>query len=91
MVVLLPRGVDRQLVQQRLSADRIGTSIHFRPLHDFEWFAANGVDAGPSGTPNADAVADRALSLPFHTRLTDGQIERVCAALQAAVADLEPQ
>jgi dTDP-4-amino-4,6-dideoxygalactose transaminase len=89
MVVLLPRGVDRDAVQQRLAVQRIGTSIHFRPLNSFEWFAEQGLRAGPTGTPNADAVANRALSLPFHTRLTDAHIERVCDVVQGAVTGID--
>jgi perosamine synthetase len=32
--------------------------------------------------PGADAAYERALALPFHTRLTDGDLDRVAAALQ---------
>jgi dTDP-4-amino-4,6-dideoxygalactose transaminase len=68
-----------------MSSESIGTSIHFRPLHTFGWFAEQGLSSGPGGTPNADRVAGRALSLPFHTRLTDQDIERVCSTLHDAL------
>ncbi len=86
MVVVLPDRADRDTVQKHLAADAIGTSIHFRPLHTFSWFAHNGLDSGPSGTPVADALADRVLSLPFHTRLSDSDIERVCDSLGRALS-----
>jgi dTDP-4-amino-4,6-dideoxygalactose transaminase len=38
-------------------------------------------DQGPF--PGADAVYERALALPFHNRLTDQEVERVCAVLTA--------
>lgn len=86
MVVELPETFDRGVVQKQLSESGIGTSVHFRPLHTFPWFAAQGLESGTGGTPNADAVADRALSLPFHTRLTDHDIDVVCDALRQALA-----
>lgn len=85
MVVALPDHADRDTVQKQLAAESIGTSIHFRPLHTFAWFAQQGLSSGPGGTPNADRVADRALSLPFHTQLCDLDIERVCSALRGAL------
>jgi dTDP-4-amino-4,6-dideoxygalactose transaminase len=85
MVVVLPDHADRDTVQKEMSSESIGTSIHFRPLHTFGWFAEQGLDSGPGGTPNADRVAGRALSLPFHTRLTDQDIERVCSTLHDAL------
>jgi dTDP-4-amino-4,6-dideoxygalactose transaminase len=36
-------------------------------------------DQGPF--PGADAAFERALALPFHTRLTDDELDRVAAAL----------
>ncbi len=38
-------------------------------------------DQGPF--PGADAAYERALALPFHTRLTDADLDRVAAALRA--------
>ncbi|MEI7885855.1 MAG: DegT/DnrJ/EryC1/StrS aminotransferase family protein [Actinomycetes bacterium] len=86
MVVLLPEGTDRSIVQKQLSAESIGSSLHFRPLHTFQWFADNGLDSGPGGTPVADAYAERALSLPFHTQLDSSDVERVCSVLSGALS-----
>ena len=85
MMVLLPEGIDRAAVQQRLSAADIGTGIHFRPLHTFRWFAEHGITTGPGGTPVADAYEQRALSLPFHTKLDQTDVERVCETLADAL------
>ena len=86
MMVLLPPGTDRDVVQERLRDEAIGTSVHFRPLHEFRWFAEHGVAPGPAGVEVATAHAPRALSLPFHTRLTDADVDRVCTALRRALA-----
>jgi dTDP-4-amino-4,6-dideoxygalactose transaminase len=42
------------------------------------------VDQGPF--PGADRVFERALALPFHTRLTESDLDRVAEALAAALA-----
>jgi perosamine synthetase len=35
--------------------------------------------------PVAEAVSERSLALPFFTAMTEDQVERVCAALAAAL------
>jgi dTDP-4-amino-4,6-dideoxygalactose transaminase len=84
MVVLLPRDVDRGAVRERMAERGVATGIHFRPLHELEWFAAR-AEIGPGGTPVADAAADRALSLPLRTGLTESDVERVCTELGHAL------
>lgn len=79
-VVLLPPGVDRGKVIAGLSQKGIGSSVHFRPLHTFSWYAAN-VPVGVAGVTVADRLADRALSLPLHAGLTDDDVDRVVTAL----------
>ncbi len=37
--------------------------------------------------PGADACFERALALPFHTRLTDSELDRVAGALTAVVSE----
>jgi dTDP-4-amino-4,6-dideoxygalactose transaminase len=85
MMLLLPEGTDRATVQERMNDAHIGTGIHFRPLHTFRWFAEHGIERGPGGTPVADAYEHRALSLPFHTKLEQSDVERVCQTLADAL------
>jgi dTDP-4-amino-4,6-dideoxygalactose transaminase len=84
MVVLLPRDVDRDEVRERMSERGVSTSVHFRPLHQFRWFAEN-AEIGPGGTPIADAAGDRALSLPLRPGLTMADVDRVCTELEHAL------
>lgn len=79
-VVVLPEGVDRARVIEAFGAAEIGTSVHFRPLHRFTWFAAN-APVGPTGTRVADELADRAISLPLHPALRDADVDRVVGVL----------
>lgn len=85
MMVLLPEGTDRAAVQAHLNRADIGTGVHFRPLHTFRWFTEHGITPGPGGTPVADAYEHRALSLPFHTKLEQTDVERVCETLADAL------
>jgi dTDP-4-amino-4,6-dideoxygalactose transaminase len=85
-VVILPRWASRDHVQQRLAADGVGTSVHFRPLHQFSWFSEHALK-GPSGLNTAETLADRALSLPLYPDMTTAQVDYVCDALVSAVND----
>ncbi|MCB0989194.1 MAG: DegT/DnrJ/EryC1/StrS family aminotransferase, partial [Acidimicrobiales bacterium] len=84
-VVVLPEGVDRPTVVGGLQARGINPSVHFRPLHQFSWFADN-ASIGPGGLPTCDAMAERTLSLPLHVGLTDDDVARVCDAMTDLVA-----
>ena len=82
--VLLPDGSDRDAVTRQMSARGVSTSVHFRPLHQFAWFAKN-ASIGRSGVDIADGVATRALSLPLHTGLSLTDVDRVCDTLLEAL------
>lgn len=80
-VVILPQDAPRSEVRAAFQAAGIGTSVHFQPLHELSWFRQNRVPVGPGGTPHADEVRERALSLPLHPGLTDEDVSRVCQVL----------
>jgi dTDP-4-amino-4,6-dideoxygalactose transaminase len=84
-VVLLPEGVARAGVIAALRGAGVSSSVHFTPLHHFDWMAAN-AKLAPGGAPVADALAPRALSLPLHPGLSDADVARVCEALVDALA-----
>ncbi|HWC12953.1 MAG TPA: DegT/DnrJ/EryC1/StrS aminotransferase family protein [Acidimicrobiales bacterium] len=84
MAVVLPDGADRAVVRARMAEARIGTSVHFRPLHTFPWFAEHAL-VGRVGTRVAAELAPRVLSLPLHSTLTAEQVDRVCDVLADAL------
>lgn len=63
-----------------LAGRAIGTSVHFIPVHQLTYFGRV-ASIPPGGMTGADALFDQLLSLPIHPRLTDTQIDAVCAAL----------
>lgn len=80
MVVVLPEGVDRGVVQAGMRDGGIPTSVHFPPVHHFDWFRQHAA-MGPGGAPVADRMASRVLSLPLHPGMTAPDVGRVIGAL----------
>jgi dTDP-4-amino-4,6-dideoxygalactose transaminase len=77
--------IGRDALIERLFADGIGCSVHYIPLHRHPyWRERYGlVDAM---FPASQRAYERMLSLPLYTRMGAGDVERVAAALRAALA-----
>ncbi|WP_114394013.1 UDP-4-amino-4,6-dideoxy-N-acetyl-beta-L-altrosamine transaminase [Oleisolibacter albus] len=71
-------GLDRDAVMRRLRTAGIGTQVHYLPVHRQPYYRQR-----YPGTvlPGADAYYARCLSLPLFPAMTDGDAERVAAAL----------
>jgi dTDP-4-amino-4,6-dideoxygalactose transaminase len=55
--------------------------VHYIPIHTQPYYRALGF--APGDFPAAESYYARALSLPMHAGLTDGEIDQVVAALRA--------
>jgi dTDP-4-amino-4,6-dideoxygalactose transaminase len=78
-------GGRRASAQAALADAGIATGIHYpAPVHLTEAFSYLGY--GPGDFPVAEAAAEQILSLPMFPHITDGQVERVAAAVAEAVA-----
>ena len=76
--LLVARFDDRDEVARRLGAEQIGTGIHYPiPLSRQPWLLA----AGARPTPNAEAAADRILSLPMDPLMSASEVDHVCELL----------
>ncbi len=74
---------NRDAVMKSLQEAGVPSSIYyFKALHQHKAFAAY---APKGGLPVCEQLAARVLSLPMHPYLTDAQIDRVVAAVKAAV------
>jgi dTDP-4-amino-4,6-dideoxygalactose transaminase len=71
---------DRDLIMEALRAQGIEAQIGTYALHRLGAYADQG------SFPGADRVFERALALPFHTRLTDADLDRVAEALDKLVS-----
>ena len=72
---------DRDRVLADLRAQGIEAQIGTYALNLLGAYRAEG------GFPGATSVFERALALPFHTRLTEGDLDRVASALDKLVSD----
>jgi perosamine synthetase len=78
-------GRTRDELSACLTAQGIGTSVHFIPVHHMRHFRRVCVGP-PGGLPGTDAVFDEVLSLPMYPGLSDSDIDRVVDAVGAARA-----
>ncbi len=78
MVVVLPRGVDRDALRTAMQGDGIQTSVHYPPIHGFSAYAGS---ARTVPLPVTDEVAPRLLTLPLYPGLTDDLVDLVVDAL----------
>lgn len=84
MIVVLPAHTDRTSVVRHLAQDGISTSVHFQPLHLFDWIARHS-EVAPGGLEVASSLSGRVLSLPLHTGLSSQDVDRVVARLDRAI------
>lgn len=76
-------AVDRDGLVQALSDARIGSSMHFIPLHRHSYWS-EACAQGADQLPNAERSYHRALSLPLYSAMTDEQVERIIGVVRAA-------
>lgn len=83
--MLLPAEIDRDRFRQELTAQRIQTSMHYPPVHDFSIYR----DARAE-LPVTETYAARTVTLPMFAHMTEDQqnavIEAVSTALSAVAA-----
>ncbi len=88
-VVQLPRSVDRDgaiaaLAERGIASKAYLPCIHLQPFYR-ERFGFRGGEF-----PVAEEVAARSLALPFFTRMTEDQVDRVCEAVRGLTATPAP-
>lgn len=76
-------GQNRATVMRRLRERGIGTQVHYIPV---PWQPYYRERYGVPPLPGAEAYYRRALSLPLFADMTDGDVERVAAALASVAA-----
>ena len=75
------RSRDRDALREALHARGVPTLVHYAaPLARQPMFHGR---ARERPTPVAERACGEVLSLPIHAQLTDGEVDRVCAALRA--------
>ena len=83
--VVLPDGVERAAVMQRLKDRGIGTGVHYPAMHLFTLYRKMGFK--PGDFPHAERVGAGTLTLPLFPTMQDGDIGRVAEALSAVLRE----
>lgn len=83
-VVQLDDPALRRPVFEALRQANIGANVHYIPIHLQPFYRARGF--GPGDFPNAEAYYARAITLPLHPQMTDGDVDRVVDCLAEALA-----
>jgi dTDP-4-amino-4,6-dideoxygalactose transaminase len=78
-VTVAPSPEERDRARKRLGERRIQTSVHYPPVHHFSRYRREG-----ESLPVAEEIASRLLTLPLHPRLTEADVDDVCAVLLEA-------
>jgi perosamine synthetase len=87
-VVTLAEGLERDAVIQALEKEGVPARGYFSPVHQ-QPYIRECLGHQDGSLPVTLEVARRTLALPFHSNLTEPQIDRVVAALQCALAQSE--
>lgn len=78
-------AVSRDAFIQRMTALGIGVGVHYLALPEHPYYQQQ-LGWQPDDTPCATAIGRRIVSLPLGPGLTDGQVERVIAAVATSFA-----
>ena len=82
--ILLPPPSNRDRFRAALETERIQTSVHYPPIHQFTAYRG----AGTRALPVTEQVAKRLVTLPLYPDLDDAAVETVTdAVLHAIQAD----
>jgi len=81
---LLPEGSDRTAFMEQMKAEKIQTSIHYPPIHQFTYYRDN--DAVKKvNLDRTAAVAAREVTLPLYASMDTSQVEQVAQAVQRSL------
>ena len=73
-------GPRRDELIELLAERGISCSVHFIPNHHHPYFQEL-LGTDPADFPGAEAVFPQIVSLPLHQRLSDEEVDRICAAI----------
>jgi dTDP-4-amino-4,6-dideoxygalactose transaminase len=83
-VIVLDKGISREKLMCYLMDRGVQTSIHYPPVHLFSCYRE--FHLGHAGLAVTESLGRRLVTLPLFPGMSEGQVDLVCEALQAAVA-----
>ncbi len=82
--VLLPKGVDRDAVFQKMRNANIGVNVHYIPVYRHSYYQQN-CPVNPKDFPVTEDVFSRIITLPLFSKMTEEDVKDVVEALKAAI------
>ena len=79
-------SIDRHDFIKALNSRRIGTSVHFIPLHLHPFYKQT-FSCQPADFPQASATFDRIVSIPIYPTMTEQNVSDVIAAIRSLVQE----
>jgi dTDP-4-amino-4,6-dideoxygalactose transaminase len=88
--VLLPLSGrrTRKAVRDAMTRRGVATGVSYEALHLST--LGRGFGGRDGQYPNAERIARETLTLPLFTRMNDADVDRACAALREALAEVRP-
>jgi dTDP-4-amino-4,6-dideoxygalactose transaminase len=84
--VVLSEELDREAFRSKVAGHGVQTSVHYPPVHHFSIYRHN----APT-LPLTDAYADRTVTLPMFSHMSDQQQELVIEAVKQAIGSASRQ
>ena len=81
--MVLPQNVARDRVIEIMKARGIQTSLHYPPIHQFQFYREN--LSAPDDLKVTEELGRRLLTLPLYPGLSHEQVGYVCESFRAAV------
>jgi perosamine synthetase len=78
--------IDRKDFIKTLNSRKVGTSVHFIPLH-LHPFYRDTFGYKPADFPNASATFERIVSLPIYPKMTESDVDAVISAVTATIKE----
>ncbi len=82
--ILLENGLDRTAFMQSMKDDRIQTSVHYPPIHQFTYYREQ---VGEMRLPVTEEVGAREVTLPLFPSISEEQVKLVVDGVKKAVDD----
>ena len=87
MPILLPDGVVREEIMEKMKAKGVQTSIHYPPIHHFSAYS-HLVSGSRLDLKITDALAPREVTLPLYPALSSADVRYVVETLREAIPDI---
>lgn len=83
--IVVDKNIDRKDLRNRLSADGISTTIHYKPVHELSYYKA----MGNYSLPIAEEISKREITLPFYPMMSEKEIDYVVNSLRKNIKNMK--